>query len=254
MPDPWLEGAYRDPGVNAGYNAGHNQMVRAVAHYTVGQDSRSVGRNGYFHFLVHKDASRENGCTQYAEVDAMTWHAADAGNPYGPGVEWERMTTDGVNDEGLSNADPLTENQLEWGERIIAFLAEWGIPVQLYDGPRYAYGDWNGWINHMAIDSARSDGLRRAEWDYMCGGGGPEPVAAPEDDDMFVAVYNGPDHTKTGLWLFDGTVIAHYPSVNMLSPGRTFFTNNWDDLLWWVDRINEARAAIGVDYQYDFGR
>jgi hypothetical protein len=63
MPDVWLPGVHRDPGRNAGYNAGHSTMRRSVAHYTVGSDSRNVGKDGYFHFLVHRDASRENGCT-----------------------------------------------------------------------------------------------------------------------------------------------------------------------------------------------
>jgi hypothetical protein len=149
-------------------------MHRGVQHFTVGQDSRSVGRGGFFHFLVHRDASRENGCTQYAEADAKTWHGFKAGgydaNSQGPGVEFERLVTGGINAEGLSDAQPLTQNQLDWGARIIAFYAEWGIPVQLYDGPRYQYGDYAGWINHQALDSDRSDGLLRSEWDAMTGG------------------------------------------------------------------------------------
>jgi N-acetylmuramoyl-L-alanine amidase len=174
MVDVWLPGAYRDPGRNAGYNSGRSQMIRTVAHYTVGNDSRNSGRDGYMHFLVHKDASRENGCTQYAEIDAITWHAADQGNPYGPGIEWERMTTGGQNDEGLSNADPLTDNQIEWGNQIVAFCAEWGITAELYDGPRFGGdvmpgGGYVGWVNHHDIDDQRTDGLLRAEWDLITG-------------------------------------------------------------------------------------
>jgi hypothetical protein len=182
MADVWLPGAHRDPGRNAGYNSGRSTMDRAVAHYTVGSDSRNVGRDGYFHFLVHRDASRESGCTQYAEVDAVTWHAADAGNPYGPGVEWERNVTGGINAEGLSDAEPLTDNQVEWGSRLVGFFAEHGIPVALYDGPRYGEGGWRGWVNHQAIDSSRSDGLLRAEWDLIAGGGAPAVDDEPEDD------------------------------------------------------------------------
>lgn len=174
MPDVWLPGAFRDPGRNAGYKSGHNAMRRAVAHFTVGSDSRNVGKDGYFHWLVHRDASRENGCTQYAEIDAVTWHGYKSGhydaNSAGPGIEFERLVTGGINAEGLSDAQPLTPNQIAWGERIVAFCAEWGIPVQLYDGPRYAYGDWAGWINHQALDSDRSDGLLRSEWDAMSTG------------------------------------------------------------------------------------
>jgi hypothetical protein len=178
MPDTWLPGAHHDPGKNAGYNWGRSTMQRTIAHFTVGNDSRSGGRNGYFNFLVHKDASRENGCTQYAEVDAQTWHAAGQGNPYGPSVEFERMTTGGYNNEGLANADDLTVNQVAWGQRLIAFMAEWGIPVQLWDGERYASeimpgGGYDGWVNHHDIDQQRGDGLLRQEWNLMAGAVSP---------------------------------------------------------------------------------
>lgn len=169
MPDVWLPGAHRNPGQNAGYKAGRNRMEIAVAHYTVGADSRGVAERGFFHFLVHRDASREGGCTQYAEVDAITWHAA-AWNDDGPGTEYERLTTGGYNDEGLANAQPLTENQIAWGARIVAFLAEWGIPPVLYDGPRYGSTGWRGWVNHHDLDADRFDGLTRSEWDAVAHG------------------------------------------------------------------------------------
>ena len=191
MPDPWLPGAHRDPGRNAGYNSGRSTMDRAVAHYTVGSDSRNVGKDGYFHWLVHRDASREGGCTQYAEIDAITWHAADAGNPYGPGIEFERNTTGGMNDEGLSNAEPLTQNQVEWGARIVDFCAEWGIPDVMYNGPRYGAGGWRGWVNHQAIDSSRSDGLTQNEWQAISSGGGSPEVSTPQEEDvMYIAIGN----------------------------------------------------------------
>ena len=186
MVDVWLPGATIVPGRNAGYASGQSSMERVVAHYTVGFDSRAVGADGYFHWLVHRDAGREGGCTQYAEADAITWHAADQGNPYGPGIEFERMTTGGVNAEGLSNAEPLTANQIEWGSRLVGFLAEWGIPATLYGGPRYEQWGFRGWVNHQAIDSSRSDGLLVAEWDAIStgdvsagAGGGGAPGAPP---------------------------------------------------------------------------
>ena len=200
MPDVWLPGAHRDPGRNAGYSSGRSHMVRAVAHYTVGSDSRNVGRDGYFHFLVHRDASREGGCTQYAEVDAITWHAADAGNPYGPGVEWERNVIGGLNHEGLSEAEPLTDNQLDWGGRLVDFFAEWHIPAELYDGPRYGESGWHGWVNHQAIDSSRSDGLTRAEWDAIA-----RPAPLPELTEAEVALLITSDpHTGADTVLYDG--------------------------------------------------
>jgi len=197
MADLWLPGAYRDPGVNANYNAGRNQLIRTVAHYTVGNDSRNTGRTGYCHVLVHKSADRENGATCYAPIDAVTWHAANQGNPYGPGIEWERMTTGGINDEGLSNADPLTQNQIEWGQRIVAWCADWGMPAQLWDGDRFAPevmpgGGWIGWVNHHDIDDQRTDGLTNAEWQLICGGApapSPEPKLNREAIELMYGCY-----------------------------------------------------------------
>jgi hypothetical protein len=100
MPELWLPGAYQDPGVNAYYNAGRSSMQLVVAHFTVGRDSRAEGLRGYFNWLVHRDASRENGCTQYAPTDAVTWHAfgssamTDAPTR-GPGVKRAAVGMDG---------------------------------------------------------------------------------------------------------------------------------------------------------------
>lgn len=244
MPDVWLPGVHIDPGVNAGYNAGRSSMTRAVAHYTVGNDSRGTGRAGYCHWVVHKDASREGGCTQYAEIDAVTWHGANAGNPYGPGIEWERMTTGGTNDEGLSNADPLTPNQIEWGGRIVAFCAEWGILDLLYGGPRYGGdvmpgGNWCGWVNHHDIDDQRTDGLLRAEWDLIAAGGAVEPALQEEDTMIAILVTDGPDK---GLWICTEFSIQR-SDTSKLSPGRSLACNaaEWNG---WKADIQEKRAAL----------
>jgi hypothetical protein len=168
-------------------------MVRAVAHYTVGADSRAIGRDGYFHWLVHRDESREQGCTQYAETSAVTWHAADAGNPYGPGIEFERQVIGGLNAEGLSEAEPLTPNQIAWGSRLVDHLAAWGIAPELYAGERYGAAGWVGWVNHRDLDSDRSDGLTRAEWALLTGGPGAPPgmPPLPKGRSMFVLVCGG---------------------------------------------------------------
>ena len=244
MADVWLPGAYRNPGRNAGYNAGRSSMVRAVAHYTVGSDSRNVGRDGYFHFLVHRDASRENGCTQYAEIDAITWHAANAGNPYGPGIEWERMTTGGMNAEGLSNAQPLTQNQIDWGARIVDFCAQWGITAALYNGPRYQHAGWRGWVNHQAIDSSRSDGLLRSEWDAIVGGGaGPSPAPGTiEEEDVMLIVKRGANPAEIAI-----IVGTHRPrkikSVNDYQSGTVVVldADAWDQ--YWSDAIKLYESA-----------
>jgi hypothetical protein len=180
MPDKWLPGATHDPGRNAGYNSGFNSLQLAVAHFTVGSDSRGIARQGFFHFLVHQDEFREGGCTQYAEIDAVTWHAGGSSgmpdaNDRGPGIEFERMVTGPPGPDGISEAEPLTPNQIRWGQRIAKFCAEWGIPAVLYDGPRYGARDWHGWVNHHDLDKDRSDGLTIAEWNLIISPGGNSP-------------------------------------------------------------------------------
>ena len=181
MPDVWLPGCTNDLGINAGYRGGRNSLQLAVAHYTVGSDSRGIAKRGYFHWLVHQDESREGGCTQYAEIDAVTWHAGGSSgmpdaNQRGPGIEFERMVTGPPGPEGLSEAEPLTPNQIQWANRIVEFCAEWGIPPTLYDGPRYGARDWRGWVNHHDLDKDRSDGLTISEWNSIISPGGDFPV------------------------------------------------------------------------------
>lgn len=167
MPDVWLPGATRDPGVNANYRLGRCSMRRMIAHGTVGSDSRGVGKRGYFNLLVHRSADRENGCTQYAEIDSITWHSFPPDRLFAPGVEFERRVIGGLNAEGLSIFEDLTPNQIEWGKRIVDFCYQHGIEPNLYHGPRYHHGNFNGWVNHKDIDPSRSDGLTRAEWDLL---------------------------------------------------------------------------------------
>lgn len=245
MADVWLPGAYRDPGRNAHYANGRNRREIAVAHFTVGRDSRQVGRDGYFHFLVHRDPSRENGCTQYAEVDALTWHAA-AWNDDGPGIEYERMTTGGYNAEGLANAEPLTSNQVEWGRRIVAFLAEWGIPIALYDGPRYGSAGWRGWVNHHDLDADRFDGLTRAEWNAITAGGGTVP-ADGKDDDMTVWVC-GESGRWRGSWVQEGPyMLLQVQDPTAVTAGRVVgVTGATMKLIY--DDVQRARKAAGMPY------
>jgi hypothetical protein len=154
---------------------------------------------------VHQDASREGGCTQYAEVDAITWHAGNW-NPFGPGIEFERMVTGPPGPDGLSEAEPLTANQLAWGDKIVDFLTEWGIPAILYGGPRYGAGAWHGWVNHHDLDADRSDGLTKAEWSMITSQPSPDlPPYLPKGvtEDMI--------STCVGT---DGTVYCFVVSTN----------------------------------------
>lgn len=204
MPDVWLPGAYRDPGVNAGYRNGRCRLERPLAHATVGSDSRGVGKRGYFNLLVHRDESRENGCTQYAEIDAVTWHSFEPHRLFGFGVEFERLTTGGMNDEGLSNFEDLTQNQIVWGRRIVDFAHEHGVPANLYDGPRYQVDGYHGWVNHKDVDPSRSDGLTRAEWSLVS-----STTPSPEQDGglMWAVYYQNIDGSVTFIHGI-GTVVA----------------------------------------------
>jgi hypothetical protein len=194
MPDVWLPGAWRDYGACANYQGGWNRLELAVSHFTVGADSRGIGRRGYFHWLVHQDAGRENGCTQYAPINAATWHAGGSSsmpdaNQRGPGIEFERRVTGGYNDDGLANAEPLTDNQIVWGQRIVDFCAEWGIAPVMYDGPRYGAGGWRGWVNHHDLDRDRYDGLTNGEWAAIIGGTTqPDPTKQRNGDSVLYVI------------------------------------------------------------------
>lgn len=199
MPDVWLPGAHRNPGRNAGYRLGRNSMEKPVLHATVGSDSRRIGEDGYFNLLVHQSADRENGCTQYAEIDAVTWHAFEPHRLRGFGVEFERRVVGGLNDEGLSNFEDFTPNQIEWGKRIVTFAAEWGVPIDLFNGPRFETEGHRGWVNHKDVDPSRSDGLTRAEWNLITAGSPVGGTSETEGGLMWNVIYGNLDGSVTFL-------------------------------------------------------
>jgi hypothetical protein len=180
-------------GANSEFNSGVNRLQNHVAHFTVGSDSRNIGRAGYFHFLVHRSEEREKGCTQYAPFSAATWHAGESSalpdaNQRGPGTEYERLVEGGDPDgDDIVDAERLTDNMIYWGNRIIEFSLEWGIPADLYKGPRLSpmVRDWYGWINHADIDKDRHDGLTDLEWDQVVQGV-RKPVQKKKGNDMIV--------------------------------------------------------------------
>lgn len=94
---------------------------------------------------------------QYAGLDEMTWHAGPW-NPYGPGIEFERLTAD----------EPLTPDQEFWGGVIAVILnRDYGIPLEHYQGPRFQGGGFRGFINHGDLDDQRSDGVTQGEFELM---------------------------------------------------------------------------------------
>jgi hypothetical protein len=168
MPDPWFPGAIVDLGINAGYARGHNNMALIKLHYTVGTDSRALIRNkGLAQWLMPKTGPP----IQFAEADAYCFDSGPY-NDDGPGIEWERLPTGEYERPGLQLAEPLTVDQTEWGGRLLHWLHdEWGVPLELYAGPRFqatATG-FRGSVNHGDLDDQRSDGVTRAEWDAMTG-------------------------------------------------------------------------------------
>jgi hypothetical protein len=73
----------------------------------------------------------------------------------------------------------------------------------MYNGPRYGHGGWNGWVNHQAIDSSRSDGLTDHEWNMINSGsspGGPGQGQLPPEADVDYIICD--DGANAGLWAF----------------------------------------------------
>lgn len=127
-------GAVWRPGVNAGYASGRAAMTAVVCHYTVGKQSDPIGARGYFNFLV-----RRNGeIVQFAEADAVTWHAGNW-NTRGPGIEVEY----------LDEPDIFTPEAHQATAGLVEWLISLGVPDQFYDGPRIA--DHHGFITHRSL-------------------------------------------------------------------------------------------------------
>jgi hypothetical protein len=124
--------------MNAGYRAGRTNMRTAVCHYTVGRDSTGIGKQGYFQFLI----ARNGTIQQFAEVDAVNWHAGSPWNGRGPALEIEYLP--GHDDEVFTVVQrDATRAVCEW------LRDEWGIPFAYYDGPRIS--DHHGFITHRSL-------------------------------------------------------------------------------------------------------
>ena len=156
-----------DAGVNAGYRAGRSRMRACVCHYTVGVDSTPIGQRGFFHFLI----GRDGGVTQFAELDAVTWHAGEW-NREGPGIEVEYLP--GRDDEVFT-----PQARAACGE-LVAWVAAQGIPAVYYDGDRLEVGAWSGFISHRSLIQTEEhfDYWPQADWDAMV----TKPAPSVEDD------------------------------------------------------------------------
>ena len=172
----WMPGIDHDPGENAGYNGGQADMVSMVIHYTAGAygGDYAVGKRGYFNFYC----PRERPAVQFAEANAITWHAG-AWNGLGPGIEMERR----------DDSVPYTDHQLDDLGRIAHWLHDrYGIPLRFYDtggdnGARIGVDASRGLsITHRSLAQSggwHSDYVTRDEWERALGGAEPEPIPEP---------------------------------------------------------------------------
>lgn len=159
MPEVHYPHAAWNPGANAGYNAGRTPVDSVVCHYTVGRNSTGIGLQGYFHFLV----SRDGHVQQFAEADAVCWHAGDPWNGRGPGIEVEYLP--GADDDIFTpEADAATGLLVEW------LHDEWGVPLDFYDGSRVAA--FPGFITHRSL--IQTGDPHSDYWPYL-----PRPAAPP---------------------------------------------------------------------------
>ena len=137
------------PGANAGYRAGRTPVSSVVCHYTVGRNSTGIGLQGYYQFQVNRDGT----VFQFAEVDAVCWHAGDPWNSRGPGIEVEYLPPQQLPDGTWVENDGdevWTPPQREAVARLVEWLHdEWGVPYDFYDGPRIA--GHRGFITHRSL-------------------------------------------------------------------------------------------------------
>lgn len=170
MPNPIYPGATWMPGRNAGYAAGRTPVRSVVCHQTIGVNSTGIGLQGYYQFQVNRDGT----VYQFAETDAVCWHAGSPWNGYGPGVEVEYHPA--YDDE------PWTPAQRDAVAHLCQWLHdEWGVPYDFYDGPRT--NSHTGFITHRSLIQT---GDSHSDW-------WPElprvTAPAPEENDDMVIVF-----------------------------------------------------------------
>jgi hypothetical protein len=187
----WYPSAEQDPGRAAGYALGRTQMVTTVCHFTVGRDSTAIGRDGYFHWLIRRDGT----VVQFAEVDALTWHAGDW-NRFGPGIEVEYLP--GVDDVIFTDAA-----RDACGGLVRWLIDEWGFPGDYYDGPRID-PVWHGFIAHKSLlGGDHTDYWPREDWDRMV----TPPAPTPKEHDMVIAIGKTVYGVAIGFLLSGGRVL-----------------------------------------------
>lgn len=181
------------PGANAGYHAGRTPVKSVVCHYTVGRNSTGIGLQGYYQFQVNRDGT----VFQFAEADAVCWHAGSPWNGYGPGIEVEYLP--GYDD------DLWTPVQREATARLVEWLHdEWGVPFDFYDGPRT--NSHHGFITHRSL--IQTGDAHNDWWPEL-----PRTTTPPEEDEdvkfrPFIIVARG------GQWVYDPRTHSAKPFGN----------------------------------------
>lgn len=177
-------GAVWQPGVNAGYRAGRNRMQLTCCHYTVGRDSTAIGARGYFHWLV-----RRNGeVVQFAEADALTWHAGTA-NQWGPGIEVEYLP--GADD------DLWTPAAYQACAGLVEWLIDLGIPDTFYDGPRIDPAGFSGFLTHRSVQQPDA----HSDWWPDLPRLAPAPPPITQEPDVFF-ITDGKRNAAVTEWSF----------------------------------------------------
>ncbi len=164
------------PGADTALNGSRRQAVRAVTeHTTQGTDSRGLGKTrhhdtpGTFNFL-----NRDEGIYCFYPAFVRCSHAAGA-NHAGPGIENEGFT-----------GQPLTPNQVSNLGKLAHWLHDtYGVPLDLYDGPRIAVdgSSFRGFVNHNSVATEPKyqhvDRIPPNEWAAAVGAVPTPILAAP---------------------------------------------------------------------------
>lgn len=200
----WLDGVAHEPGANAGYKHGRNGMEFCGVHDTAGAcaGDRAVGLRGYFNLYVPKAPECGPGTTQFAEVDAVTWHMC----------EWNRRGTS-IEVEKRKTTEDMTDYQIDQlGRIIVPQLVVRGIELRFTHGHHdLAIGaPISGFVDHQAVvehaceqheDFWKPEECARIEAIARSVLGTPAPVPAPspsseEDDVERIIILSTNDPTK----------------------------------------------------------
>lgn len=185
MRNPRYPAAVWMPGRNAGYAAGRTPVESVVCHYTVGRNSTGIGLQGYYQFQVNRDGS----VFQFAETDAVCFHAGSPWNSRGPGIEVEYLP--GVDDE------LWTPPQREATARLVEWLHdEWGVPYDFYDGPRVS--THVGFITHRSLVQT---GDAHSDWWPELPRTTDTTPPSEEDDDVKLRPFL--IEARGGQWVYD---------------------------------------------------